>query len=290
MLLRELANSGIRLPEIGFGTWNYSGGVEPLRAAIECGAGLIDTAEAYGTEEIVGRAIKGQRDRVFLASKVLPRNFKQRDLIAAAERSLRRLGTDHIDLYQLHWPNLTIPIEEPMRGMEKLVDAGKVRFIGVSNFSVRDLINAQAALTKQRIVANQVRYSLVERTIEGRLLLQYCQKNGITVIAYSPLATGLGNIRAADPEVVLRRVAEASSKSEAQVALNWCISKEKVIAIPKASTVAHVMENVGASGWKLQPELARLLEDRIRYRRRGALQINARRAVRWGMQMIGHWE
>ena len=290
MLLRELANSGIRLPEIGFGTWNYSGGVEPLRAAIECGAGLIDTAEAYGTEEIVGRAIEGQRDRVFLASKVLPRNFKQRDLIAAAERSLRRLGTDHIDLYQLHWPNLTIPIEEPMRGMEKLVDAGKVRFIGVSNFSVRDLINAQAALTKQRIVANQVRYSLVERTIEGRLLLQYCQKNGITVIAYSPLATGLGNIRAADPEVVLRRVAEASSKSEAQVALNWCISKEKVIAIPKASTVAHVMENVGASGWKLQPELARLLEDRIRYRRRGALQINARRAVRWGMQMIGHWE
>jgi len=290
MLLRELANSGLRLPEIGFGTWNYSGGVEPLRAAIECGAGLIDTAEAYGTEEIVGRAIKGQRDRVFLASKVLPRNFKQRDLIAAAERSLRRLGTDHIDLYQLHWPNLTIPIEEPMRGMEKLVDAGKVRFIGVSNFSVRDLINAQAALTKQRIVANQVRYSLVERTIEGRLLLQYCQKNGITVIAYSPLATGLGNIRAADPEVVLRRVAEASSKSEAQVALNWCISKEKVIAIPKASTVAHVMENVGASGWKLQPELARLLEDRIRYRRRGALQINARRAVRWGMQMIGHWE
>ncbi len=290
MLLRELANSGIRLPEIGFGTWNYSGGVEPLRAAIECGAGLIDTAEAYGTEEIVGRAIKGQRDRVFLASKVLPRNFKQRDLIAAAERSLWRLGTDHIDLYQLHWPNLTIPIEEPMRGMEKLVDAGKVRFIGVSNFSVRDLINAQAALTKQRIVANQVRYSLVERTIEGRLLLQYCQKNGITVIAYSPLATGLGNIRAADPEVVLRRVAEASSKSEAQVALNWCISKEKVIAIPKASTVAHVMENVGASGWKLQPELARLLEDRIRYRRRGALQINARRAVRWGMQMIGHWQ
>ena len=290
MRLRELGNSGIRLPEIGFGTWNYSGGVEPLRAAIECGAGLIDTAEAYGTEEIVGRAIKGQRDRVFLASKVLPRNFKQRDLIAAAERSLRRLGTDHIDLYQLHWPNLTIPIEEPMRGMEKLVDAGKVRFIGVSNFSVRDLINAQAALTKQRIVANQVRYSLVERTIEGRLLLQYCQKNGITVIAYSPLATGLGNIRAADPEVVLRRVAEASSKSEAQVALNWCISKEKVIAIPKASTVAHVMENVGASGWKLQPELARLLEDRIRYRRRGALQINARRAVRWGMQMIGHWE
>jgi len=289
MLLRELANSGIRLPEIGFGTWNYSGGVEPLRAAIECGARLIDTAESYGTEEIVGEAIKGRRPQVFLATKVLPRNFKRRDLIAAAERSLRRLGTDYIDLYQLHWPNLIIPIEEPMRGMEELVDAGKVRFIGVSNFSVRDLVNAQAALSRQRIAANQVRYSLIERTIEGGLL-EYCQKNGITVIAYSPLATGLRNIGAVDPERVLRRVAQASAKSEAQVALNWCVSKENVIAIPKASTVAHVMEDVGASGWKLQPEYARLLEDGIRYRRRGALELSARRAVRWGLQMLGRWQ
>ena len=289
MLLRELANSGIRLPEIGFGTWNYRGGVEPLRAAIECGARLIDTAESYGTEEIVGEAIKGRRHQVFLATKVLPRNFRRRDLIAAAERSLRRLGTDHIDLYQLHWPNLAIPIEEPMRGMEELVDAGKVRFIGVSNFSVPDLVSAQAALSRQRIAANQVRYSLIERTIEGGLL-EYCQKNGITVIAYSPLATGLGNIRAADPEGVLHKVAEASFKSAAQVALNWCINQEKAIAIPKASSVEHVVENMGASGWKLQPELARLLEDRIRYRRRGALEMRARRVVRWGMQMLGRWQ
>ncbi len=289
MLLRELGNSGIRLPEIGFGTWNYGGGVEPLRTAIEYGACLIDTAEAYGTEEIVGKAIKGQRDRVFLATKVLPRNFRECDLIAAAERSLRRLGTDYIDLYQLHWPNLTIPIEEPMKGMERLVDDGKVRFIGVSNFSVRDLINAQAALAKQRIVANQVRYNLIERTIEGGLL-QYCQKNGITVIAYSPLATSLGNIRAADPEGVLPKVAKASFKSTAQVALNWCINKESVIAIPKASSIEHVVENMGASGWHLRPELLRLLEDKIRYRRRGALEMCARRAVRWGMQMIGRWQ
>ena len=288
MLLRELGKTGIRLPEIGFGTWNYSGGVEPLRAAIECGARLIDTAESYGTEEIVGEAIKGRRHQVFLASKALPRNFRRRDLLAAAERSLRRLGTDHIDLYQLHWPNLTIPIEEPMRAMEELVDTGKIRFIGVSNFSVRDLVNAQAALPRQRIVANQVRYNLIERTIEGGLL-EYCQKSGITVIAYSPLATGLGNIRAADPEGVLRKVAEASCKSEAQVALNWCIRNENVIAIPKASSVEHVVENIGASGWKLQPQLARLLEDRIRYRRRGPLEMRARRVVRWGMQKLGRW-
>jgi diketogulonate reductase-like aldo/keto reductase len=288
MLLRELGNTGIRLPEIGFGTWNYNGGVEPLRAAIECGARLIDTAESYGTEEIVGEAIKGRRHQVFLATKVLPRNFRRRDLIAAAERSLRRLGTDHIDLYQLHWPNLAIPIEEPMRGMEELVDAGKVRFIGVSNFSVRDLVNAQAPLPRQRIVANQVRYSLIERTIEGGLL-KYCQKNGITVIAYSPLAMGLGNIRTADPEGALRKAGEASGKSEAQIALNWCIRHENVIAIPKASSVEHVVENMGASGWTLRPDLARLLEDRIRYRRRGPIETYARRAVRWGMQKLGHW-
>ena len=288
MLLKELANTGVSVPEIGFGTWNYKGGVEPLRAAMEYGPCLIDTAEAYGTEEIVGRAIQGQRSRVFLATKVLPRNFKWRGLVAAAERSLQRLGTDYIDLYQLHWPNLVIPVEEPMRGMEVLVSAGKVRFVGVSNFSVSDLKKAQAALPRGRIVSNQVRYSLIERTIEGGVL-QYCQENGITVIAYSPLATGLANIKALDPKHVLRTVAEASAKSEAQVALNWCISKQNVIAIPKASTVAHVLENLGASGWKPQPELAHLLESKIRYRRRGSLELNARRAVRLGMQMLGHW-
>jgi diketogulonate reductase-like aldo/keto reductase len=286
MLSKELANTEVLVPEIGLGTWNYKKGVEPLRAAIEYDACLIDTAEAYGTEEIVGQAIKGQRSRVFLATKVLPRNFRWRDLVAAAEGSLRRLGTDHIDLYQLHWPNLTIPVEEPMRAMEALADVGKIRFIGVSNFWIRDLKNAQAALSNRRIVANQVRYNLIDRTIEGGLL-QYCQEKGITVIAYSPLATDLANIRVLDPEGVLHRVAQASAKSEAQVALNWCVSKENVIAIPKASTVAHVMENVGASGWKLDPELARLLDNRIRYRRRGTLELGARRAVRWGMQMIG---
>src|SRR5258708_34531113 len=140
MLLRELGNSGIRLPEIGFGTWNYRGGIQPLRAAIECWACLIDTAESHGTEEIVGEAIKGRRRHVFLATKALPRNFRRCDLIAAAERSLRRLGTDHIDLYQLHWPNLAIPIGEPMRGMEELVDADKTSAWGK---------NARSSSTRQ---------------------------------------------------------------------------------------------------------------------------------------------
>ena len=161
--------------------------------------------------------------------------------------------------------------------------------IGVSNFSVRDLIRAQAALSTRRIVSNQVRYSLVERTIERGLLL-YCQTNGITVIAYSPFSTSLAKLTAADPDGVLSRVAEAASRSEAQVALNWCISKEMVIAIPKASTVEHVVENTGASGWRLQPELANLLDTKISFRRRGNIEMGIRRAVRWGMQVMGRWQ
>jgi len=126
MDFRPLANSSVRLPEIGFGTWNYNGGVEPLRAAIARGACLIDTAEAYGTEPVVGEAIRGLRNRVFLATKVRPGNFRRRDLVAAAERSLKLLKTDTIDLYQLHWPNETVPIAETMRGMADL--AGKDSF------------------------------------------------------------------------------------------------------------------------------------------------------------------
>src|SRR5262245_10691196 len=134
----QLGNTDVRVPEIAFGTWNYTAGLRPLRALIERGPCFIDTAESYGNEDVVGEAMRGQRERVFLATKVHPRNFRRRDVIAAAERSLQKLGTDRIDLYQLHWRNLTIPIAETMAAMAELADAGKIRFIGVSNFSARE--------------------------------------------------------------------------------------------------------------------------------------------------------
>jgi diketogulonate reductase-like aldo/keto reductase len=146
---KKLGATSVRVPDIGLGTWKYAGGVAPLRAGMECGACLIDTAESYGTEEIVGQAIRGNREQVFVATKALPRNFQKAHLISAAERSLRRLGTDYIDLYQLHWPNYAIPIEETMSAMETLVDAGKVRHIGVSNFNVPELRRAQAAMSRK---------------------------------------------------------------------------------------------------------------------------------------------
>lgn len=257
---KELADTGLALPEIGLGTWQYTGGVAPLRRGIELGAFLIDTAEAYGTEEVVGRAVQGMRDHVFIATKVSPSHFRRRELLQAADRSLRLLRTDFIDLYQLHWPNPHVPIAETMSAMEELVDAGKVRYIGASNFSVAQLTEAQAACRRYRIVSNQVPYSLVDRRIEAELL-PYCQQQRITVIAYSPLARGLSNLRARDRQGALQRIAAETGKTPAQVALNWCIARPNVIAIPKANSIAHIEENCLASGWRLSPEQLRFLEE-----------------------------
>lgn len=286
MELKLLGNTQVPLPEIGFGTWRYAGGVAPLRAAIEQGPCLIDTAETYGTEEIVGEAIRGIRERVFLASKVRPANFRRRDVIAAAERSLARLGTDYMDLYQLHWPNELVPIQETMAAMAELADSGKIRFVGVSNFSVREMRRAQAALPGHRIVSNQVRYSLIERTIE-RELLEYCRRNAVTMLAFSPLGSGLSAIRALDPESVLARVAAEAGKTEAQVALNWVISKSNVIALTKGSTAERVRENSGASGWRLSNDAIQLLDTKIRFRSRSGAELAARRLARWALQAAG---
>ena len=197
--------------------------------------------------------------RVLLATKVSPEHFRRDDVLKAADGSLTRLGVDYIDLYQLHWPNQSIPIEETMGAMESLVKAGKVRYIGVSNFSADQVKAAQAALSKAKIVSNQVEYSLVKRAVE-RELLAYCQQNGITVIAYSPLAVGLRNITNRDRQGALNRVAAETGRSEANVALNWLISQScESMAIPKANSEAHVEENCAASGWRLSERQMNML-------------------------------
>jgi diketogulonate reductase-like aldo/keto reductase len=262
--LKELGDTGVAVPEIGLGTWQYRGGVEPLRKGIELGAFLIDTAELYGTEGVVGEAIRGLRERVFVATKVTGSHLRYDEVLRAAAGSLERLGVERIDLYQVHWPNPSVPMRETMRAMEELVDQGKVRFIGVSNFYLKDLEEAQAALRKHRIVSNQVKYSLFQRGIEADTL-PYCQKNKITVIAYSPLDKG----RLAAPPwfrqrrqfSVLQRIAGETGKSVAQVALNWCIAKPGVVAIPKSDRLDRIVENCGASGWRLAPEQLAALDE-----------------------------
>src|SRR5215470_1107830 len=234
MEFKELGGADVKIPEIGLGTWQYRGGAAPIKKAIELGASLIDTAEMYGTEEAVGAAIRGMREKVFIATKVSGNHLRHDQVIAAAEASLKRLAIDTIDLYQVHWPDPAVPIAETMGAMEKLVDQGKIRFIGVSNFYLKNLEEAVRAMTRHKIVANQVKYSLLQRGIEGDTL-GYCQTNGVTVIAYSPIARGqlstprlLRNRRAL---ATLQQIAAETGRTMTQVAINWCIAERGVIAI-----------------------------------------------------------
>ena len=265
MEYKQLGATGVTAPEIGIGVWRYTGGVEPLRRGIELGAAMIDTAEIYGTEEVVGAATHGLSTRVLIASKVSGSHLGYDDVMRAAEASLKRLNIQSMDLYQIHWPNSLFPIGETMHAMEMLVDRKIIKHIGVSNFSTADLRAAQSALTHYPIVSNQVLYNLNRREIEAELL-PYCEHNNITVIAYTPLDNGRLARRSQYPTnptgmSALELVAGQTGKTFAQVALNWCTAHPNVIAIPKSNSAARVVENCGASGWRLSPDQIDLLND-----------------------------
>jgi len=177
---------------------------------------------------------------------VHPRNFRHNDLIEAAKRSMKKMRIEQMDLYLLHWPNPDIPLKETMRAMDYLLEQGLTKFIGVSNFSVEEMKEAQSC-TKAKIVNNQVEYSLANREPEENRMLEFCQKNKIILTAYSPIKHVLGkNIP------LLDELTKKYGKTPAQIALNWLISKGQVITIPKASNIEHVEENAGSVGWKLE--------------------------------------
>ncbi len=264
MKLKELGTTGVMISEIGLGTWRYRGDAETLGAGIELGATLIDTAEGYYTEDVVGEAVKGIRDEIFIATKVSGRHLAYEDVLQSAEESLYKLGTDYIDLYQIHWPNSSYPIRETMKAMQELVDRGLVRFIGVSNFDIDEMEEAQSYLNNYQIVSNQVRYNLNDRSIE-RDLLPYCKEKGITIMAYTPLddgnLTNTGNTMKGDKMNALETISIEVGKTMGQVALNWCTSRENVVAIPKSNSLERTVENCGASGWRLSADQIERLDD-----------------------------
>jgi aryl-alcohol dehydrogenase-like predicted oxidoreductase len=288
MRYKVLGKSNLKVSVIGLGTgqfgsraWGYGirfgeeDAIKIIQHAIELGINTFDTAETYGygkSEMLLGRALKDyDRDDFVIISKVAPWNLRYKDVIKAAERSLRRLNIDIIDLYLVHYPNPLVPMKETFRAMEKLVKEGKVRYIGVSNFNVHLLKKAEEKLSSTEIVANEIEYNILSRRAEERII-PYCERQNIGIIAYSPLAGGIltgkyssGNapkdrarafnflahkrfLRKAQPLFeVLKGIAEEKKASIAQIALSWIIMHPLCIAIPAALTYKEVKENAEAS-------------------------------------------
>ena len=279
MEFREFGGAGAKVSDIGMGTYydptyiikallfRHQGGREKkitaLNKGLELGINLIDTAEAYHTEDIVAEAIKGyNRNDLFIATKVFLNHLRYNSVLKAAEKSLKRLRCTYIDLYQIHFPNSRVPIEETMKAMEKLVEDGKVRYLGVSNFSLEQMRKTEEALSKNKLASNQVEWNLMVRGIE-KDLLPYCEQKGIAILPYRPIAHGA----LANPDKKLRVVMGEISqkhggKTPAQIALNWLMTKSKVVfPIPRASRPERVIENVGSVGWSLDAEDMRKLEE-----------------------------
>jgi aryl-alcohol dehydrogenase-like predicted oxidoreductase len=284
----KVSRVGLGTAQIGSTIWSWGKGynkksiMEAYDRAFDLGLNFIDTAEAYGggvSEEIVGEIIKGRRDKIFLASKVTGGHLHDYDVIKACEGSLRRLNTDVIDLYQIHGPSSFVPLKETMSAMNQLLTQGKIKYVGVSNFLVPYVKEAQKHLTKGELVSDQVKYNILQREVE-RELIPYCEKEGITVIAYSPQAQGLltgkysdkkrpedeirgtmmsyfseNNLRKVQPVLdELKAVAKKRKKTMGQVAINFDLKYDTVLPIAGVKRRAQVEEVAGSLGWSLTDE------------------------------------
>ncbi len=249
--------NGVTVPAIGLGTWamgeraqQAAAEVKALQLGIDLGCTLIDTAEMYGeggAERVVGKAIEGRRDSVYLVSKVYPHNASRDGVRAACDRSLKRLATDCLDLYLLHWPG-DHPLAETVAGFEDLKQQGKIRAWGVSNFDVADMAELSSVPNGGACISNQVLYHPGERGIEWRLLPD-CQSRGIMVMAYSPL--GQGRILKHE---VLTKIAAKHEVEAAAIALAFLLRQPDVVVIPKAATEAHVRANAAAGRVRLDAD------------------------------------
>ena len=248
---------GERVPALGMGTWNMGDHpaaraeeIATLRLGLDLGLRLIDTAEMYGeglSESLIGEAIAGRRDDVFLVSKVYPHHASREGVAAACERSLRRLGTDRIDLYLLHWRG-SVPLEETVQGLQALQRSGKIRHYGVSNLDLSDMEELWRTPGGDQVAANQLLYNLTRRGIEWDLL-PWLRERRVPVMAYSPIEQAR---LVRHPK--LARFAQDAGMTPAQVALAWLLARDGIIAIPKTSHRERLRENVGALAHALSPE------------------------------------
>ncbi len=253
---REIGRTGETVSAIGLGTWairDYERAYKTFMYALENGIDNIDTAEIYDSgraEEFVGRVVRDYgRDNVFITTKMHPGHLVSRDdVLRAARRALGRLGIRYVDLYLIHWPNTSISIAEQVRNFEILVDEGATRYIGVSNFDGAEIEEAMNSTRRAEIVVDQVHYSVLHKDPEEELL-PFAIQNHVTIQAYTPIERG-----AVREHPVIRRIAERTGRTPVQVALNYLLSRPRVIPIPKTETLEHLKEILGSMGWRLRRE------------------------------------
>ncbi|HEY9678955.1 MAG TPA: aldo/keto reductase [Drouetiella sp.] len=259
MQTRTFGKTGATVPVIGQGTWKFptsrdefDAGVKALQRGIELGMTHIDTAEMYRSEEVVGEAIKDlPREKLFLVSKVMPANASYQGTIDACEKSLKNLGVDYLDCYLLHWRG-SIPLADTIKGLERLIDAGKIKSMGVSNFDVYDMEEA-LSLAKHPFACNQILYNIFTRAPEKQLI-PLCKKKEIAVVAYTPFGDKQAPEKGTKDGDVLHAIAEKHGVTVRQLMLAFAVRDENVFTIPKAVKENHVVENAAAGDIKLSDD------------------------------------
>lgn len=261
MLYKNLGGTDLKISTIGIGTgFNFSSKEEDkkilsiIKFAVDQGINLIDTYpenHANGrSEKIVGKAVKKVRSKVFIATKFSPENSSYKKILNSCDQSLKRLGTDYVDIYQFHWPNPAIPFEQTIKALQFLIKKGKIRFVGAGNFSKMELSFIQSIL-KKNLVSLQSEYNLFERSVEQNSILSYCQKKKISLIAYSPLDQGRINNLKGKQFKLLNTLSKKYKKTFSQICLNWLTRNPQVVTIPRTLNPIHLCENIESINFDL---------------------------------------